>query len=245
MACSRRWGLILSLVAVGRQPRGLAVAGIVLGVLGSCGILGILLMLAVGGIGILAAMVGFILVTEGDQIEITRDMAAIALMVDQYQTENRYLPADLDSIDARPSTLMDPWGGRYSYLLTDDEMGFDLVSAGPGRVFGDEDDVALSRLDELWEIDGASVRLNGGADGGQMTLILGDRTLTLSGDETGGQVVVSGSGQSIEIVGDADGGRVLIQHDVSEGDAGTTTTTAGADSSDAPTADEPPTGDGG
>ena len=56
-------GLILSLVALGRPPRGFAVAGAVIGLLGSCGgcLVGMLLLpafvvAAVGGVTVMAAM---------------------------------------------------------------------------------------------------------------------------------------------------------------------------------------------
>src|SRR5690606_10490150 len=48
-------GLILSLIAVGREPRGFAIAGIVLGALGSCGFIVTLLFVPVVIIGVLLA----------------------------------------------------------------------------------------------------------------------------------------------------------------------------------------------
>jgi len=138
-------------VALGRRPRGFAVAGIILGLLGTC--VGIL-MIWVVGFGLLA-LLGFAavaFVTEAERFEVTADMITIVGLVQHYEDENRRLPDSLDDLEIPQSKRLDPWGTPYDYRLTSGaKMGFDLVSAGPDLQLDTEDDMQLSRLDEAWE----------------------------------------------------------------------------------------------
>ena len=144
-------GLIMSLVALGRQPRGFAVAGIILGLLGTCA--GLLVLLMVGfGLLALLGVAAVALVTEAERIEVTADMFTIAGLVQHYEDENRRLPDSLDDLEIPQSKRLDPWGTPYDYRLAPGaKMGFDLVSAGPDLQLDTEDDMQLSRLDEAWE----------------------------------------------------------------------------------------------
>ena len=143
-------GLLLSLIALGRRPKGFAIAGVILGLLGSC--LGLLVLLLFGGAAILAflGLAAFIL-TQSEKFEITADMVMTTAMVQKYEQQNGELPANLDLVDIDKSNRLDPWGNEYDYRLIDEEPGFDLVSAGMDGLFDTEDDVLLSRLDEAWE----------------------------------------------------------------------------------------------
>jgi type II secretory pathway pseudopilin PulG len=205
-------GLILSLVALGKRPRGWAIAGTILGFVGSCGLIAILIGAVVLGLGALAALVGLVLLTDADRVEVTRDMATIAVMIDGHEKENRYLPASLEVLDLPLSTMTDPWGKRYAYHLTDDDTGFDLVSAGPDGSFGGEDDLAFSRLDEVWEQYGESpsISVTGRPEGGRMVVTVGGSTIELTGDEDGGAVNIETNGETILITGDASGGRINV-----------------------------------
>lgn len=147
-------GLILSLVALGRRPRGFAIAGVIVGLLGTCGIgIFVIMAIAVGAAAVVATVAGLagvMLFFEQEKVEITTDMAWIAIAAESYEEENGVLPADLDLLDLEPSILTDPWGSPYRYLLVELDPGFDLISAGRDGQFETEDDVALSRLDEAW-----------------------------------------------------------------------------------------------
>jgi len=144
-------GLVLSLIALGRRPRSFAIAGVILGLLGSCAGIAIVL---VAGMGLLAmfGLVAFALLMESDRIQLTLDMVNITAVVQRYEEENRRLPESLDGLEVSESMLLDPWGMEYRYqLIPEFEMGFDLVSAGPDHQFDTDDDIRLSRLDEAWE----------------------------------------------------------------------------------------------
>ena len=77
------FGLVLSLVALGRRPRGFATAGVILGVLGTCG-WGLIFIVA--GAAILAALgisIVALALTETETIKITADMANTAIAIKQ------------------------------------------------------------------------------------------------------------------------------------------------------------------
>jgi hypothetical protein len=143
-------GLLMCLVALGRPPRGMAIAGVVVGLLGTC--LGAVFLVFVSG----AAAVGLGLVlavalSDMDRFEITADMIATAIELQQYQQVEHGLPESLDELSLPASALLDPWGNAYQYTVIRKEPGFELVSAGPDGEFDTADDVALSRLDEAWD----------------------------------------------------------------------------------------------
>lgn len=196
-------GLIISLIAVGRQPRGFAVAGIVVGLIGSCG--GIIVLLAFGAsILALAGLVGMaVVLSEPEKVEVTTDMANMAFAIKAYEDREGYLPASLDVLELRPTLLTDPWGNAYRYLLTgDDGPGFELVSAGADGSFGGLDDVKLSELGRAWETGGLQVETTREGGGTRVRIDLSGRSVTATGDDTGGRVTVDLGDRVLEIVGD-------------------------------------------
>jgi hypothetical protein len=145
-------GLILSLIGLGQRPRGWAVAGLILGLLGTCGWLVVAVVVVVAIAGVLAAGVGMFFFTQADRIELTTDMSKIAMQAEEYKDKNRGIPpADLSVLTLQTPALTDPWGRPYRYELVEKEPGYDIVSDGPDLKAGTEDDVRLSRLDKYWE----------------------------------------------------------------------------------------------
>jgi len=145
-------GLVLSLIAVGRQPRGMAIAGIILGLLGTCGGIILVIVILAGGLALALAAVGIFAFTQSERLELSADMAKIAVQAEDYKRENRGVPpAGLEVLTLETSTLTDPWGNRYRYILVNDEPGFDVVSDGKDGTAGTPDDVSLSRLDAYWQ----------------------------------------------------------------------------------------------
>ncbi len=148
-------GLILSLVALGRQPRGFAVAGVVLGLIGSCGIiigLILILFLPLLLVGILAtAGVGAAISSAlGPDFEIRIDTLAIREGINQIVQDGDPIPSDVDQLTDLPEFLRrDPWDRPYSiYEIPSNE--FIIVSYGEDAVFGTSDDWFLrSTSDEL------------------------------------------------------------------------------------------------
>lgn len=148
-------GLLISLVALSRAPRGFASAGVFFGLLGAAFWL-IFLVLALA-VGMLAALVGAVvfagvfMLTQPEVIEVTTDMANLALGIQYYEQQEQAMPEDLDDLGLGVATLTDPWGNRYRYVLASTGPGFDVWSSGQDGEFETDDDLALSRLPEIWE----------------------------------------------------------------------------------------------
>ncbi len=148
-------GLLISLVALGRAPRAFAGLGVIIGLFGTAiwlalMVLAVFGMLAVGAVAVVFAAGAFIL-TQPEIIEVTSDMLNTTIVVAEYEKEHDELPGDVSALGLGVSTQIDPWGNAYQYTLVDAEPGFDIVSSGGDGEFGTDDDMALSRLDEVWE----------------------------------------------------------------------------------------------
>lgn len=193
-------GLILGLVALGRPPRGMAIAGVVLGFLGTCGGFILLIVfgaaiLAVLGIGVLAFTLA-----NAEKVEVSADMAQIAAHVIRYRDENDgVLPASLTILHGlRAEALMDPWGRAYRYILTDDtDMGFDVISDGEDGRPETLDDIRLSRLGEVWGLNG-NVSISDGGDG-VVQLRVGNKRINIRGGKDGGSITVDVDGETHQL----------------------------------------------
>jgi hypothetical protein len=146
-------GVILSLVALGRPyGRGVAVAGLLIGLLGSCGGLALVILALTVGLVVVAAAVGIFMFTQSEKLELSADMAKIAHAVERYKEENHgTAPAALSLLNIETSATIDPWGHPYQYVLTEKDPGYDIISDGPDGKSGNADDVQLNRLDKYWE----------------------------------------------------------------------------------------------
>lgn len=144
-------GLILSLVALGREPRGLAIAGVVIGALGSCGIIISLIFLPLVIVGVLiaagatAAAVGLAAALGGPELEAFVEMQVLTGFVQKYEDQNGSLPASLaDAVGQAKATsglLLDPWGNAYVFVINPDGTTYQIFSAGPDGAPGTADDV--------------------------------------------------------------------------------------------------------
>ncbi len=148
-------GLLISLVALGRAPRLFAGMGVITGLFGTVIWLALMILavfgvLAAGAVAVVFGAGAFIL-TQPEIIEVTSDMLNTTMVVVEYEKEHDELPGDVSALGLGVSTQTDPWDNAYQYKLVDAEPGFDLVSSGGDGEFGTDDDLALSRLDEVWE----------------------------------------------------------------------------------------------
>ncbi|MCH8343792.1 MAG: type II secretion system protein GspG [Planctomycetes bacterium] len=148
-------GLLISLVALGRPPRGFAAMGVLIGLLGTVIWLAITIVAILGtlavGMAALVLVAGAFMFTQPEVIEVTSDMLNVTLAVAEYEDTNDALPEDFTALGLSVSALTDPWGKPYRFQLVDDEPGFDIVSAGGDGKLGTDDDLALSGLGRVWE----------------------------------------------------------------------------------------------
>jgi hypothetical protein len=148
-------GLLISLAALGRPPRGFAAMGVVIGLLGTVVWLVITGLVVAGGLaaGVVAilAVAAMFIVTQPEIIEVTSDMFNVTIAAVEYEEKNGNLPDDISVLGLGATTLTDPWGNPYRYRLADEELGFDVISSGADGAAGTADDMALSRIDRVWE----------------------------------------------------------------------------------------------
>jgi hypothetical protein len=122
-------GLLLSLIALRKPPRGFAVAGAILGVLGS-----LLLVLTVW----LGSLL-FPLFMKG--VELGKDYDTISSAVSSYAAANNgAMPPDLASAGVPVGAQVDPWGTPYRFEVSADGASWKIVTAAMDGVFGTADD---------------------------------------------------------------------------------------------------------
>ena len=148
------------------------------------------------------------MLTEPEQLEITSDMANMAIAIKQYERENDLLPADLEVLDLKESTLMDPWGQRYAYHFRDEAPWFDIISSGADGTFDTGDDVMFTALGRAWATGGVGVNVEELGDDGRVHISVGGRSLTAEGEPGGGRVSIDLGDRVIEITGGETGGEI-------------------------------------
>jgi len=147
-------GLLVSLVALGKAPRGFAGMGVLIGLFGTVvwlAITGVAVLgaVAIGVSAVLAGAAAFILL-QPEIIEVTSDMVNVTIAALEYEDTHNALPDDLEVLDLSLSTRTDPWGNPYRYMIVEDEPGFDVVSSGSDGIMGTDDDLALSQIGNVW-----------------------------------------------------------------------------------------------
>jgi hypothetical protein len=136
-------GLILSLVALKDRPRGFAIAGVIIGGAGSCGILSLIVLFVVAPLALMgiAGAAGFAGIL-GPQFEAHWEMAQINHDVIAYRDRTGALPLKMSDLNITDSELQtDPWGNPYVYELSADGMSYEIKSLGPDGVAGTPDDI--------------------------------------------------------------------------------------------------------
>ncbi len=148
-------GLLVSLVALGKAPRGFAGMGVLIGLVGTAiwiAITGIAIVgaLAIGVAAVLFGSVAFVLM-QPEIIEVSADMFNVTIAAYEYEDKHGGMPEGLDSLGLSVSTTTDPWGNPYRYVITDDKLGFDVISSGSDGIMGTDDDLALSEMERVWK----------------------------------------------------------------------------------------------
>ena len=129
-------GLLMSLFALTKKPRGFAIAGVLVGLIFSV-ILGLLIAGVAFGIRQPSTII------MGD---VAYDTQVATQQIDAYRAETGSLPASLEDVAIPPAARTDAWGNEYRYEITDTGL-WDLVSAGPDGTFGTDDDFELKAFE--------------------------------------------------------------------------------------------------
>lgn len=150
--CVPPLGFLISLIAVFKRPRGFAVAGLIIGAIGS----------------IIAAVVVYFAAALGPFMAGTfMDFELIKQGVSDYRGKNAgQLPADLSLTTIPAEALQDHWGNAWMYTPASDNSDFTLVSAGFDGIAGTADDITLTGNmsdNEIGEVLGESFKASKGA----------------------------------------------------------------------------------
>lgn len=131
--CLSPIGLIVSLIALAKQPRGFAIGGVVIGLLGT----GIWILCAVMG------MAGFKLAKP--MFETAAEIAVIKMKLTSYEQQNNgNAAADLATAGITGDTLTDSWGSPYQYSPGADGKSWTLTTLGPDQTIGTKDDGVIT-----------------------------------------------------------------------------------------------------
>ena len=152
--CLSPVGLLLSFIAVFKAPRGFAIAGLVIGLIGALGF--ILIGLLLGGVLVLVTVLGVAavgqVVSAGglDAVHTMGQFKDISAQVTQHRGPDGSFPTSLAAAGLASGSIVDPWGNPIEYTLVQDGRGFALTSAGPDGQLATPDDLSLT-------FDGATV----------------------------------------------------------------------------------------
>ncbi len=129
-------GVILSAIAMGRRPRGFAIAGLIIGLVGM-----LLTILVV----VLLVAFGFFAI-----IPVTMDGYQVNEAIKTYQTShNGALPQNWSEVPGLANGMDDPWGHPYVYVVHPDGKGVELLSRGMDGIAGNDDDLTVEIRNDL------------------------------------------------------------------------------------------------
>ncbi|HVZ93643.1 MAG TPA: type II secretion system protein GspG [Phycisphaerales bacterium] len=123
--CVSPVGLILSLVSLMWRPRGFAIAGVIIGLIGTA---------IWTAVGVFAVNIGK---TVATYTELNHAVIAVQKDLEAKKSADSKYPSDLAGITAGT----DPWGTALRYEPSADGAGYTLVSAGRDKSFDTMDDM--------------------------------------------------------------------------------------------------------
>ena len=135
-------GLILSLIALRKQPRGLAIAGVIIGAVGSLWFLVALLIFGFMVMGLLAIAGAGVAMTLPN-IQTAGNMLEMRSEINEYHSTLGKLPESVDAITTiKPDLKLDAWNHPIRYEITGSTT-YELRSAGPDGAWNTADDIKL------------------------------------------------------------------------------------------------------
>lgn len=132
-------GAFLSFIGMFREPRGLAIAGFIIGLLGSV-VLAILIavigVLGVGAAGVASAL---------PMVKGATDAGFIQTAIVEHEAANNEFPTTLDDITTLDAKFkVDYWDNPYRFTMDKVNGTFTLKSDGEDGLRGTDDDLALN-----------------------------------------------------------------------------------------------------
>jgi hypothetical protein len=131
-------GAILSMFGCRKEPNGLAIAGLVIGILGSLWLVVIFLFV---GVATVMAFVGLTL-GVGTYGDAASEMAAIDSAASAYFKQQGVAPASIQQLPGLGTDqLTDPWGNPYIFTPDATGTGATITCGGPDGALGGGDDI--------------------------------------------------------------------------------------------------------
>ncbi len=125
--------VILCFIGMFIEPRGLAIAGFIIGLIGSALIALIALLFG----GMLALGIGFAaMLTEANT-----EIAHIGGLARDYHNTHAAYPAQLSDLNLTAEEATDPWGNAYILMPSNDGQSLTIMSWGPDGMSGGDDDI--------------------------------------------------------------------------------------------------------
>ncbi|MCA9282632.1 MAG: DUF4190 domain-containing protein [Phycisphaerales bacterium] len=136
--CTGPIGLIISLIALTKRPKGFAIAGVIISLI-STAVIGFVVL---GGAWIFNKVGGPMMA----MVDLAKDLPQIQKGVSDYQAANNgALPPDLASLGLDPAVTQDAKGNPYGYTANADGSGWKIIWSGNDGALGTADD---------WTLDG-------------------------------------------------------------------------------------------
>lgn len=129
-------GLLLSFIALFKRPRGFAIAGLIIGLLGS--IWAIILFFVIG-LGAVLAMLGIGVAVQ--HVQAMHEINVLGDTVTAKVAAGEPVPSDLTGLTSASIRTTDPWGHSYRLIKKDDGT-FDITSDGPDGKPATSDDLS-------------------------------------------------------------------------------------------------------
>ncbi|MEM1184614.1 MAG: DUF4190 domain-containing protein [Planctomycetota bacterium] len=138
--CISLIGLVFCLIGLGKEPRGLAIAGLVISVVTLVGWIVIIAVFGVAAIAFAAAAVGLASLVSAT----AADFEVITGALDSRYAEAQAYPGTLDELDLAPDVVLNDSGVEYLYtpLVT----GYELRDIGFDGDVNTDDDTVLTLI---------------------------------------------------------------------------------------------------
>ncbi len=129
-------GAILSLFGCRREPNGLAIAGLVIGIVGSLGLIIVFIFFGMALMAFFGMALGL-----GVYAEVEQDSVAIQSAIKEYVRQNGTVPSTLQQLPGLTADhVTDPWGNAYIYRPDASGGAYTVESCGPDGNAGTNDD---------------------------------------------------------------------------------------------------------
>ena len=128
-------GLVVSAVAMTRRPRGVAIAGLIVGTVTTILMVAILVFL----LNVVFRVRGIMTVAD----ELAADMQAIVSVIEAHESSAGAPPTSLAGTSLTQAELADPWGRPYVYELTPDGANWVVTCLGADGIPGTRDDLRV------------------------------------------------------------------------------------------------------